>query len=152
MRKRFILATVAVVAGCQTGPMPSAFKPGSTFSQRQFDYDQCKIASLKEIPQAMATQINPGVHTPGTVTCNTIGSSTYCNEMGGLNIPATASTYDVNEGLRGRYISSCMMRKGYSIIVRPACASAEARQKAAITPQPTNPNDYQCTPGVNLDG
>ncbi|MER9563492.1 hypothetical protein [Mesorhizobium sp. M0571] len=150
--KKIKLLTILLLAGCQTGPLPSAFKPGSTASQRQFDYDQCKIASLKEIPQAMATQINPGVHTPGTVTCNTYGTATYCNEMGGLNIPATASTYDANQGLRTRYINNCIGAKGYSIIDRPACTTAEARQKAAVTPQPANPNDYQCTPGINMDG
>lgn len=76
MRKRYILAAFAVVAGCQTGPMPSAFKPGSTWSQRQADFDECKISSLSKIPQAMATQVSPGVHTPGTVTCNTYGTAT----------------------------------------------------------------------------
>ncbi|MER9175281.1 hypothetical protein NKH72_17020 [Mesorhizobium sp. M0955] len=143
---------VLLLTGCQTGPQPSAFKPGSTAPQRQLDYDQCKISSLREIPQAMATQINPGVHTPGTVTCNTYGTSTYCNEMGGLNIPASSSTYDANQGLRDRFIARCMVEKGYSIVDRPACPTAEARQKAAVTPQPTNPNDYQCTPGINMDG
>lgn len=100
----------------------------------------------------MATQINPGVHTPGTVTCNTYGTATYCNEMGGLNIPATASTYDANQGLRTRFIASCMGTKGYSIIDRPACTTAEERQKAAIRPQPATPAEYPCTPGINMDG
>lgn len=70
MRKRYILAAFAVVAGCQTGPMPSAFKPGSTWSQRQADFDECKISSLSKIPQAMATQVSPGVHTPHSRYCD----------------------------------------------------------------------------------
>jgi hypothetical protein len=152
MRRQFIVAAVAVVAGCQTGPVPSAFKPGSTWSQRQADYDQCKMASFKEIPQAMATQIDPGVYTPGSVQCTTIGSSTSCSQVGGLNIPATATTYDANGGLRDRYVARCMQAKGYSILQLPICPTAEARQKAMSTPQPANASDYKCSPGVNLDG
>jgi len=150
--KKIHWIVVLLLAGCQTGPLPSAFKPGSTAPQRQFDYDQCKIASLREIPQAMATHIDPGVHTPGTVTCNTYGTVVSCNESGGLNIPASASTYDANQGLRDRFIARCMGEKGYSILDRPSCPTAEARQKAEITLQPASPDDYKCTPGINMDG
>jgi hypothetical protein len=145
------LAAALFLAGCQTGPLPSAFKPGTTASQRQFDYDQCKVASLQEIPQAMATQMSGGVYSPGTVQCRTIGTYTSCNESGGLNIPATATTYDANQELRGRYITRCMTAKGYSILNLPMCTTAEARQRAATEPQPTNAADYKCTPGINMD-
>jgi hypothetical protein len=150
--KKLQLVAVLLLAGCQTGPLPSAFKPGTNASERQVDYDQCKIASLQPIPQAMATQVSGGVHTPGSVQCRTIGTITSCSESGGLNIPATATTYDANQGLRDRFINRCMMQKGYSILARPACGTESERLKAATTPQPANPADYKCTPGVNMGG
>ncbi|WP_155256380.1 hypothetical protein [Mesorhizobium loti] len=150
--KKLQLVAVLLLAGCQTGPVPAAFKPGTNASQRQADYDQCKIASLREIPQAMATQVSGGVYTPGSVQCRTIGTITSCSESGGLNIPATATTYDANHGLRDRFINRCMMQKGYSILSRPACSSESERLKAATMPQPANPADYKCTPGINMDG
>ena len=151
MRKLQLVA-VLLLAGCQTGPVPAAFKPGTDASQRQADYDQCKIASLREIPQAMATQVSGGIYTPGSVQCRTIGTITSCSQSGGVNIPPTATTYDANHGLRDRFINRCMMQKGYSILSRPACSSESERLKAATTPQPANPADYKCTPGINMDG
>jgi hypothetical protein len=40
--------------------------------------------------------------------------------------------------IEGDRLATGRIRKGYSIIDRPACATAEARQKAALKRQPAN--------------
>lgn len=139
--KKLQLVAVLLLAGCQTGPVPAAFKPGTNASQRQADYDQCKIASLREIPQAMATQVSGGVYTPGSVQCRTIGTITSCSESGGLNIPATATTYDANHGLRDRFINRCMGPISTQALLDPStgtslslsiCASLRTRWRSSM--------------------
>jgi hypothetical protein len=66
MRKHFLLASAVMIAGCQTAPTPIIFKPGVDLNQTVAAVDQCKIDSFKEIPQSMATDIDPGYSSPGT--------------------------------------------------------------------------------------
>lgn len=151
--KRFLSALpLVILAGCQTNTLPSTYKAGSTGPERQYAFDQCKIASLREIPQAMATDYNSGYYNPGTVQCNRIGNMTTCNRVGAVNIPASASTYDANAGLRNRYIGQCMQRRGFDFKILSACPTAEERQRAWQEPQPGNIADFKCNSGVNMDG
>ena len=126
-----LLLTLAVfVSGCTEGPVLIVHQTGSTAAQRSAAIDHCEIASFRNIPQTMATHIDPGYSSPGSMQCNTIGNSTYCNRVGGINIPATAITYDVNQGLRNRYVSRCLNNRGYSIIERPICFNDKDKQIA----------------------
>lgn len=133
MRKRFILAAVAAVAGCQTSSHAIIFKPGVNMPATVAAVDQCKIASFKEIPQSMATHVDPGVHTEGTMYCHTIGQLTTCNEIGGVNIPASSTTYDVNQDIRDRYVVRCLQAKGFTVEMngRPCMSEPEEKQAYA---------------------
>ena len=132
MRKAVVLlCSIAALSACQTDERFIVFKPGASDAQTQASIDQCRIASFREIPQTMATTITPGVSTPGTVQCNTYGTMTSCQSVGGLNIPARAETYDVNADLRDRYIAQCLRGKGFDVSVSRSC-SGEAEQSSAM--------------------
>lgn len=150
--KRLVPAFALLLVGCQTALPPSLYKPGTTFAQRQFAFDQCKIASFRDIPQNLATDVNPGYSSPGTLQCNTYGSYTSCQRVGAINIPASASTYDVNASIRERYISQCMASQGYQFIQVPVCRTQEERRRAANEPQPANATQFTCGAGINMDG
>ena len=62
-----------------------------------------------------------GYSSPGSVHCTTIGSMTTCNPIGGINIPASAQSYDANSATRSRYMARCLQQKGYSVLKRPIC-------------------------------
>lgn len=145
MRKAIVMLAAAALAGCVTdgGPRTTIYKAGSTKSQRQADYDACKIQSFKSIPQTMATEVTPGYSSPGTAICNTYGTMTTCNTVGGFDVPATASSYDVNASLRGRFINSCLRAKGYVFYTKPACKTEAERQEAIRNPGP----DAKCIGG-----
>lgn len=153
MRKAWIAFSV-LLAACQGagGPMLSSYKPGSTYESRQADYDACKIASFREIPQTMTTEVSGGYYDPGRVQCSTIAGITNCRRSGGIDIPARANTYDQNEGLRDRYIKRCMQAKGYALLERPVCTSEADRRRALYQPQPASPAEFACSAGVNMEG
>ncbi|NEJ73767.1 hypothetical protein GR197_25040 [Rhizobium phaseoli] len=153
MRIRVVAAVaVAALAGCQAAPRFTAYKAGTVQSERQFAFDQCKIASLQEIPQSMAISTSPGYYNPGTLSCNTVGGYTSCNRIGAVDIPATTSTYDQNGGLRDRYLTRCMASKGYAMLEKlPLCGSEKEKQAALYQPQPASPAQMKCTAGVALD-
>lgn len=133
MRNQFIVTAVGVLAGCQSSSHAIIFKPGVNMPATVAAADQCKIASFKDIPQSMATQINPGVHTSGTMYCNTIGQITSCNEVGGLNIPATATTYDVNQELRDRYLARCLQAQGFTVEMNGRTCTSESEERQAYS-------------------
>jgi hypothetical protein len=144
--------TLAVLAGCQVGPQFTAYKAGTVQSERQLAFDQCKIASLQEIPQSIATSVSPGYYNPGTLSCSTVGNYTSCNRVGAVDIPATASSYDVNDGLRNRYLMRCMADKGYTMLEKiPVCSSEKERQAAINLPQPSSSSQLKCSSGIALD-
>jgi hypothetical protein len=120
---------IIFLAGCQTLPTSTAlwYKTGSTIYTKQVDFDQCKIQSLKEIPQSIGTNFTPGISSPGTTYCNSSGiyGGISCNTYGGFDIPATVESYDMNDGLRQRYIGSCMAKRGYTEPVLPYCKDGE---------------------------
>ncbi|MBZ9683126.1 hypothetical protein LB531_20930 [Mesorhizobium sp. CO1-1-2] len=132
MRKRFALAALAVVAGCQTGPVPIIYKPGADLNSTLAATDQCKIDSFKEIPQSIATDYHPGYSNPGTVQCNTYGTMTTCNRVGAVDIPASSNTYDVNASLRDRYIQRCLEGKGFGVKMDGRACSTRAEADRAL--------------------
>lgn len=115
-------ALLLLVGACATaGPAKMVYKAGSVRSERQLAVDECRIASFQQIPQNIATQVNPGYSNPGSISCNTIGGYTNCNRVGAINIPATAVNYDVNGELRARYIDRCLAEKGFAVVEMPIC-------------------------------
>jgi hypothetical protein len=149
--KRVLVLALLALGSCQTGPAMTVFKPGSTQDTRQRDFDQCKIAALRDVPQSLSVQSTPGVHTPGTTQCNTIGGYTTCQQVGQINIAGQTYTSDANDGLRQREMERCMSAKGYSFVERPICTS-EAEKMAAISrPQPSSVRDFSCRSGIPLD-
>lgn len=112
---RFALTLTGLLAGCVSSPQAVVTKPGVSPAGVQAAVDSCKIASFKEIPQTMATDYRPGVHTPGSVQCNAIGTYVSCQNVGGVNIPASSTSYDVNSDLRDRYITNCLERRGFTV-------------------------------------
>lgn len=130
MRKYIAFAVSLFVAGCSSEPVMVVFKPGVSLDQSVAATDECRIASFREIPQAMATQVSGGYYNPGTVQCNTIGKSTFCNRVGAVNIPASSSTYDANGALRDRYITRCLQAKGFTVKQSRPCAGGAETDKA----------------------
>ena len=146
-----VLAFSLFLTACQTGPQYVAYKSGTTFSNRQLDYDQCKILALNEIPTDIRTQYSPGYYKPGSLSCSTIGNYTSCNRIGAVDIPASASQYDANSNLRQRSVMRCMAAKGYQFLEKvPMCKSDAERKEALSTPQPQTPAKI-CNAGVPLD-
>ena len=120
---------VAILSGCQTAPTSTPFfhKLGTTIYDKQSVIDSCKIQSLKEIPQAIGTSVTPGMSSPGTTYCNSYGmyGGIQCNTYGGYNIPPQVNNYDMNNGLRDRFVNACMEKKGYTITMMPFCKAGE---------------------------
>jgi len=152
MRRISVITVVLVgVTGCQMAPEYLAYKPGTTQSVRQVAFDQCKIESLREIPQNMAMTYSPGYYNPGTLSCSTYGNYTSCNRIGEVNIPGSVGSYDANDSLRNRYLMRCMEAKGYRMIKGvPLCKSEALRRAALNEPQPADPSGI-CASGVPLD-
>ena len=138
LRVVVVLCGLVALAGCRTMPADVAFyhKTGTTIFQKQAAYDQCKIQSFKEIPQAIGTRVTPGMSSPGTTYCNSYGyGSVTCNTYGGYNIPPRVDNYDMNAGLRERYMASCMYKSGYTLTVIPYCKGDEVGY-SAVDPAP----------------
>ncbi|MFQ0815738.1 hypothetical protein AVM02_07450 [Brucella anthropi] len=142
------LAALVALSACQTGNDTFLFKPGATMATKQADFDQCKIASFRSIPQAMAVQSTGGYYNPGTVQCNTFGNTTTCNRVGAVNIPSQQYTVDANEGLRFRFMMQCMQGKGYTPLQGlPMCRNEQERRAAMAA---TRPQDVKCMTGQRL--
>jgi len=149
MRYTLVALSVLALAGCvSSGPAPTLYKPGATKTETQAALDDCRVESLAKVPQAMATDVSPGFSSPGTLQCNTVGNYTSCNRVGAVNIPASATTYDVNQPLRGRIIDRCLAAKGYKTLVLPRCTSEQA---SAIRASGKRPSPPTCTIGDTLD-
>lgn len=139
MKRVFFVGVVALVSGCVSGPVNVVHKTGSSFAQRQLAADECRIEGLKQVPQSMVTDYNPGYYNPGTIQCNTFGNMTSCNRVGAVNIPASSSTHDVNQSLRDRTVARCLAAKGYDIVQKPICSSSKDADayRAVRDSQPT---------------
>lgn len=140
MRTLFAMATVSaafLVSGCVTtgfvpgGPAPVWSKAGTTRAQRKAEYEDCWFKAVKEIPPAMATHFDPGLHIPGSVMCSGYGTYVSCRQVGGVDVPASASTVDRNEGVRKRYAEVCMEKRGF----------VQAQGKFCMSPDDTTTED-----------
>lgn len=125
MKKMVALGAVLALIGCAPQISTVAWKPGTTSEARQADIDDCQIAAMKDVPKDVRTDYDPGFSSPGTVQCNTIGTSTYCNTVGAVNIPGSVSQYDANSPLRTRVADRCLRAKGYEIFQLPKCLTQD---------------------------
>jgi len=129
-----IISLTLVLAGCVAAPPKEILlvhKTGSQQAERILAHDKCKMASFTKIPQTQGVVTQGGYSNPGTVRCTTTFGVTTCNTIGAVNIPATASSYDVNKNLRDRFITRCLMEKGFSVIpLKKTCRSADERAAA----------------------
>lgn len=143
-----LLAVVAVIAlaGCeQSQPLNVIYKAGSTQAERQRAFDLCEFDAMRMAPRAMAVSTTGGYYNPGTVQCNTIGTSTFCNNVGAVNIPASSVTYDANLQTRVKYIDRCLEGKGYQVLKRPPCRTqAERERERQQQNNQTSPSSIRC--------
>lgn len=146
MRRFLAVAAVVALAGCeQSQPLNVIYKAGSTQAERQKAYDLCEFESVRMIPRAMAVSTTGGYYNPGTVQCNTVGGSTFCNNVGGVNIPASSVTYDANMQTRVKYISRCLEAKGYQVLSRPPCRTqADRDRERQQQDNQTSPASIRC--------
>jgi hypothetical protein len=80
----------------------------------------------------LTTDIIPGYNNPGTVQCNTSGNVVTCNRIGAVNIPASSTTYDFNEGLRDRYMTRCLEVQGFGVKLAKICPTKAEETKALV--------------------
>lgn len=139
--RQIMIFTVLLLVGCVSSSPQTAFlihKTGSNTAERKDAFELCEFEGIRNVPRAMVTDIDPGYSSPGTLQCNTVGTSTTCNRVGDINIPASSSTYDANEQIRDRYIQRCLRQKGFETYTRPICKTdAEKRGfDATLASQP----------------
>lgn len=67
IRKLFPIGIVSnLLTACGTISTTALFKPGATAAQKQYDLlTQCKIASLRSIPQVFTTMTSGGYYDRG---------------------------------------------------------------------------------------
>lgn len=134
MMKRFAFAitgltTIIILSGCSTVTL--LWKPGVSISQKQYDYDECTIEAMREVPVDQVTNYTPGYYNPGTTQCRQIGDKVACYQVGEVSIPGNISTYDKNQALRSRVRDRCLTAKGYQQKEVPVCTSAQQKAEAA---------------------
>lgn len=123
-----LLCTLLAVAltGCATvdkRPKSAVLwhKTGSTIEMKQRDKDQCRVASLRSIPQVMVQDFYGGSFDPGHVDCDDLGGKTSCQIRGSYYSPPKIYNYDVNQRLRNQFVEHCFKGKGYKPVVKPYC-------------------------------
>lgn len=143
MKNHIAILLALTLTACAPTTTTMYHKQGAQLQVTQVDYDACKISSLKEIPQAIVSEYEPGFNTPGTLSCESNNKAspggitrTDCRQIGGHYEPPTIRNYDTNQGLRDRYIQNCMHNKGYSLMTFPYCQDGQAGYNP-LTPAPT---------------
>lgn len=139
MRVRLILMSCAVLAGCAPEQQFLVHKEGSSPQSRQRVVLDCSVYAMQQVPRAMATQVTPGYSSPGTMYCNTVGTMTSCNRIGGVNIAPSAVTYDANQNLRDQVTDQCLRDKGYNLYPRPVCVTEKDKRAAQAMMQGPQP-------------
>lgn len=140
----------ALLAACSAMSSTALFKPDASPAQKQHDLDQCKIASLRSIPQAFTTMTAGGFYDPGGVDCYPRRDGRMvCTRYGDVFVPPASYTVDQNEGLRWRFVMGCLQKKGYRIInqLRP-CRNQEERRRAMAA---RTVAAFTCDPDGKLD-
>lgn len=113
-----VLATVIASgsAGCMpTGDTVAWYRANTTRVEATADFHDCIIEATQQIPSAMGINSNPGYQSPGTTVCNGSSYSVTCNQVGGINIAPSVSSYDANLSVRKMYAERCIARKGYRL-------------------------------------
>jgi hypothetical protein len=71
--------------------------------------------------------------------------------VGAVNIPPSSATYDVNQSLRDRDIGRCLAAKGYEVLPRPSCRTAEQTKAFMVTRDNQPPADQiSCMAGPRM--
>lgn len=133
MMKRFALAitgltTIMMLSGCSTVTL--LWKPGTSVTQKQYDYDECTIEAIRKVPVNQVTNYTPGYYSPGTTQCRRVGDKVACYQVGEVNIPGNISTYDKNQALRTRVLDRCLAAKGYQQKQVPVCTNSQQKAEA----------------------
>ena len=138
-----IIISGSLVSACQTtgfvpgGPATSWGKTGTTRAQRHLDYEECGLEAAEKIQPAMDVAVDPGLSLPGSIMCNSIDGITTCNNVGGLNIPPSAISYDANRSTRELYVKVCMEKKRYTMIETKWCQDPhDSTSEDCVIPTP----------------
>jgi len=116
-----VAGIAAITAGCQTvgyvpgGSVMAWSKPTATRAQERLDNEECILDATQQIQPAMGVATTPGFSSPGSLMCNSVGSMTTCNNVGAVNIPGSAYSYDANMPVRKLFVKVCMEKKGYTL-------------------------------------
>lgn len=111
-----LLATVIASAGCMpSGDTVAWYRANTNRVEATADFHDCIIEATQQIPSAMGVSSNPGYQSPGTTVCNGFSNSVTCNQVGGINIAPTVSSYDANLSVKKMYVERCISRKGYRL-------------------------------------
>lgn len=143
----------ALTAACvvQTQSETLIWREGVDFSTRQNDYTNCEVASLQQVPRAIATAQTPIVRTPqttfspATTRCYGAGNMVNCTTTpaivsGGQVSGGQIYSYDANGDLRQRVLEQCMINKGYQLVTLPPCTKLEAESGHVISQAAPLPN------------
>lgn len=149
-----LLLAVLALAACAPTTTQLYHKQGAQLQVTQRDYDTCKINSLREIPQTIVSEYDPGYNNPGTLSCQSKGATTAtgitrtdCRQVGAHYVPPTIRNFDANQGLRDRYMQTCMGDKGYSLMTFPYCENGQVGYNP-LTPAPALGNIYCIQPNT----
>ncbi len=98
------------LAGCASN---SSYwlKPGATATQFQQIKTACLMEGAKQVPVALANEMNPGTSTV-TRQCNRDGQNCVVTRE---DMPPTVTQYDANTGLRREVVRSCLARNGWTL-------------------------------------
>ena len=119
-----VLVAALALSGCAVQPAKETtlvHKTGSTIYSKQRDFDECKIASFRSIPQAIGHRTYGGSYDPGRTECVNINGSLSCRNIGAYYSPPQISNFDMNQRLRNDYVDRCIAAKGYKRYVKPYC-------------------------------
>jgi len=115
-----------VLAGCgSSGALGVIYKEGSSRSQRVSAVDACRIEGLRKIPQVLTTEYSPEYSKPGSEQCKTTGTKTRCKRVGAVSVLGAVSAYDKNQKMRDRFMTRCLIAKGFGFIRVPQCVTAK---------------------------
>lgn len=147
------LSIFALTAACvvQTQAETVFWREGIGFSARQSDFTSCEVASLQQVPRAIATAQTPIVTTPQTIfspattRCYGAGNTVNCTTTpaivaGGQTSGGQIFSYDANSDLRQRVVEQCMASKGYQLVTLPPCTRLEAESGQVLSQAAPLPN------------
>jgi hypothetical protein len=123
MNKYSMISIIIALAtsSCAPSTVDLYYKVGTDFQDVQLARDECKMSSFGVIPQNMMVEQTPGYHDPGNLVCDGYGTFLACRRVGSFTVPGRTYTYDVNQGIRDRYVERCMADKGFALAEVKTC-------------------------------